>query len=101
VRHDPWEALQLPAASDFTCAGAALAAPPAETLFGQIMRHNALASMKRLGCSGIESSRDPGNTPVKVFAGPCPYCSLFPPGRALQIRWKRKQSMTGKEEIIG
>jgi len=75
VRHDPWEALQLPAASDFTCAGAALAAPPAETLSGQIMRHNALASMKRLGCSGIES--------------------------ALQIRWKRKQSMTGKEVIIG
>ena len=45
----------------------ALAAPPAETLSGQIMRHNALASMKRLGCSGIESSRDPGNTPVKVL----------------------------------
>jgi len=67
VRHDPWEALQLLAASDFTCAGAALAAPPAETLSGQIMRHNALASMKRLGCSGIESSRDPGNTPVKVL----------------------------------
>ena len=45
MRHDPREALQLPAASDFTCAGAALAAPPAETLFGQIMRHNALASI--------------------------------------------------------
>jgi len=67
VRHNPWEALQLPAASDFTYTGAALAAPPAETLFGQIMRHNALASMKRLGCSGIENSRDPGNTPVKVL----------------------------------
>jgi len=67
VRHDPWEALQLLAASDFTCAGAALAAPPAETLSGQIMRLNALASMKRLGCSEIESSRDPGNTPVKVL----------------------------------
>jgi len=67
VRHDPREALQLLVASDFTCAGAALAAPPAETLSGQIMRHNALASMKRLGCSGIENSRDPGNTPVKVL----------------------------------
>ena len=67
MRHDPQEALQLSAASDFTCAGGAVVAAPAETLFGQIMRHNALASMKRLGCSGIESSRDPGNTPVKVL----------------------------------
>jgi len=33
------------------------------------------------------------------LAGPCPYCSLFPPGRALQIRWKRKQSMTEKRKL--
>lgn len=35
------------------------------TLFGQIMRHNALAGMMRLGCPGIESSRDPWNMPVR------------------------------------
>lgn len=35
------------------------------TLFGLIMRHKALASMMRLGCPGVESSRDPRNTPVR------------------------------------
>lgn len=100
MRHDPWEALQLSAASDFTCAGAALAAPPAETLSGQIMRHNALASMKRLGCSGIESSRDPGNTPVKVLPDLVRIVPL-PTGARAANTVETKTKHDRKEEIIG
>ena len=37
------------------------------TLFGLIMRHKALASMMRLGCPGVENSRDPRKLPVKVL----------------------------------
>ena len=75
-----------------------MAAPPAETLFGQIMRHNALASMKRLGCSGIESSRDPGNTPVKVLPD---LVRIFPTGVRAANTVETKTKHDRKEEIIG
>ena len=62
VRHDP-EGMYP--ASDKTCDGPTLAKSAGIDSVRLIMRHKALASMMRLGCLGVESSRDPRNTPVR------------------------------------